>query len=157
MRPAVEAGERLGFLPGDLTQKVDPYLRPMYDALYEMLGFDRVARYIERNIIEGTGDRLSMVRGVTELNNEFHRGIQQASRNRRLQQVLRTVIDIPLVFRSFYWYTDSELTEAAHEHELIIGALSQGDGERSEQLMRQHVARGLNTLRREISGSATRP
>jgi phosphate starvation-inducible protein PhoH and related proteins len=52
VRPAVEAGERLGFLPGDLSQKVDPYLRPMYDALYEMLGFDRVARLIERNIIE---------------------------------------------------------------------------------------------------------
>jgi phosphate starvation-inducible PhoH-like protein len=52
VRPAVEAGERLGFLPGDLTQKVDPYLRPMYDALYEMMGFERVARFIERNIIE---------------------------------------------------------------------------------------------------------
>jgi phosphate starvation-inducible PhoH-like protein len=52
VRPAVEAGERLGFLPGDLTQKVDPYLRPIYDALYEMMGFDRVARFIERNIIE---------------------------------------------------------------------------------------------------------
>jgi len=52
VRPAVEAGERLGFLPGDLTQKVDPYLRPMYDALYEMLGFERVARLIERNVIE---------------------------------------------------------------------------------------------------------
>jgi phosphate starvation-inducible PhoH-like protein len=52
VRPAVEAGERLGFLPGDLSQKVDPYLRPMYDALYEMLGFDRVARFIERNVIE---------------------------------------------------------------------------------------------------------
>ena len=52
VRPAVEAGERLGFLPGDLTQKVDPYLRPMYDALYEMRGFDRVARFIERNVIE---------------------------------------------------------------------------------------------------------
>jgi len=52
VRPAVEAGERLGFLPGDLTQKVDPYLRPMYDALYEMLGFERVAKSIERNIIE---------------------------------------------------------------------------------------------------------
>jgi phosphate starvation-inducible PhoH-like protein len=52
VRPAVEAGERLGFLPGDMSQKVDPYLRPMYDALYEMLGFDRVARLIERNIIE---------------------------------------------------------------------------------------------------------
>jgi phosphate starvation-inducible PhoH-like protein len=52
VRPAVEAGERLGFLPGDLTQKVDPYLRPMYDALYEMMGFDRVARLIERSVIE---------------------------------------------------------------------------------------------------------
>lgn len=52
VRPAVEAGERLGFLPGDLTQKVDPYLRPMYDALYDMLGSERVTRLIERNVIE---------------------------------------------------------------------------------------------------------
>jgi phosphate starvation-inducible protein PhoH and related proteins len=52
VRPAVEAGERLGFLPGDMAQKVDPYLRPMYDALYEMMGYERVARYIERNAIE---------------------------------------------------------------------------------------------------------
>lgn len=52
VRPAVEAGERLGFLPGDMAQKVDPYLRPMYDALYETLGFDRVARFTERAIIE---------------------------------------------------------------------------------------------------------
>ncbi|MDA0706547.1 MAG: PhoH family protein [Proteobacteria bacterium] len=52
VRPAVEAGERLGFLPGDLSQKVDPYLRPMYDALYDMLGSEHVARLIERNIIE---------------------------------------------------------------------------------------------------------
>ena len=52
VRPAVEAGERLGFLPGDLTQKVDPYLRPMYDALYDMVGLDQVGRLIERNTIE---------------------------------------------------------------------------------------------------------
>jgi len=52
VRPAVEAGEKLGFLPGDLSQKVDPYLRPLYDALYEMLGFEKVDRLIERNIIE---------------------------------------------------------------------------------------------------------
>ncbi|MCK5359597.1 MAG: PhoH family protein, partial [Gammaproteobacteria bacterium] len=52
VRPAVEAGERLGFLPGDLEQKVDPYLRPLYDALYEMLGFERVDRLLERHIIE---------------------------------------------------------------------------------------------------------
>ncbi len=52
VRPAVEAGERLGFLPGDLAQKVDPYLRPIYDALYEFIGFERVAKLIERNVIE---------------------------------------------------------------------------------------------------------
>ncbi|MEM7209851.1 MAG: PhoH family protein [Pseudomonadota bacterium] len=52
VRPAVEAGERLGFLPGDLAQKVDPYLRPIYDALYEFMGFERVAKLIERNVIE---------------------------------------------------------------------------------------------------------
>jgi len=52
VRPAVEAGERLGFLPGDLAQKIDPYLRPLYDALYEMLGFDRVTKLIDRNVIE---------------------------------------------------------------------------------------------------------
>jgi len=68
VRPAVEAGERLGFLPGDLTQKVDPYLRPMYDALYEMLGFDRVARFIERNIIEVAP--LAFMRGRS-LNDSF--------------------------------------------------------------------------------------
>ena len=52
VRPAVEAGERLGFLPGDMSQKVDPYLRPMYDALFDMMGADRVTKLIERNIIE---------------------------------------------------------------------------------------------------------
>lgn len=52
VRPAVEAGERLGFLPGDMSQKVDPYLRPMYDALYDMLGAERVTQLIERNVIE---------------------------------------------------------------------------------------------------------
>ena len=68
VRPAVEAGERLGFLPGDMSQKVDPYLRPMYDALYEMLGFDRVARLIERQIIEIAP--LAFMRGRT-LNESF--------------------------------------------------------------------------------------
>jgi len=52
VRPAVEAGEKLGFLPGDLSQKVDPYLRPLYDALYEMFGVEKVAKLIERNVIE---------------------------------------------------------------------------------------------------------
>jgi len=68
VRPAVEAGERLGFLPGDMAQKVDPYLRPLYDALYEMLGFERVAKLIERNVIEVAP--LAFMRGRT-LNESF--------------------------------------------------------------------------------------
>ena len=68
VRPAVEAGEKLGFLPGDLTQKIDPYLRPLYDALYEMLGFEKVGRLIEKNVIEVAP--LAYMRGRT-LNNSF--------------------------------------------------------------------------------------
>jgi len=68
VRPAVEAGEKLGFLPGDLAQKIDPYLRPLYDALYEMMGVERVTKFIERNIIEVAP--LAYMRGRT-LNNAF--------------------------------------------------------------------------------------
>jgi len=68
VRPAVEAGEKLGFLPGDLSQKVDPYLRPLYDALFEMLGFEKVAKLIERNVIEIAP--LAYMRGRT-LNSSF--------------------------------------------------------------------------------------
>ncbi len=68
VRPAVEAGERLGFLPGTLSEKVDPYLRPLYDALYEMLGFEKVAKLIERQVIEVAP--LAYMRGRT-LNDAF--------------------------------------------------------------------------------------
>ncbi|MBT5292932.1 MAG: PhoH family protein [Cellvibrionales bacterium] len=68
VRPAVEAGEKLGFLPGDLAQKIDPYLRPLYDALYEMMGADHVSKLIERNIIEVAP--LAFMRGRT-LSNSF--------------------------------------------------------------------------------------
>jgi phosphate starvation-inducible PhoH-like protein len=68
VRPAVEAGEKLGFLPGDLAQKVDPYLRPLYDALYDMLGFEQVARLMEKNVIEVAP--LAFMRGRT-LNSAF--------------------------------------------------------------------------------------
>ena len=67
-RPAVEAGERLGFLPGDLSQKVDPYLRPLYDALYDLMGHDKVQKAFERNAIEVAP--LAFMRGRT-LNNAF--------------------------------------------------------------------------------------
>ncbi|MGR9114728.1 MAG: PhoH family protein [Gammaproteobacteria bacterium] len=68
VRPAVEAGEKLGFLPGDMAQKVDPYLRPLYDALYEMLGFERVEKLIDRGVIEVAP--LAFMRGRT-LNDSF--------------------------------------------------------------------------------------
>ncbi|MCC2655414.1 MAG: PhoH family protein [Panacagrimonas sp.] len=81
-RPAVEAGEKLGFLPGDMTQKVDPYLRPLYDALYEMLGFERVARLIERAVIEVAP--LAFMRGRT-LNESFI--ILDEAQNTTLEQM----------------------------------------------------------------------
>jgi phosphate starvation-inducible PhoH-like protein len=68
VRPAVEAGEKLGFLPGDMAQKVDPYLRPLYDALYDMLGFERVEKLLEKNVIEVAP--LAFMRGRT-LNDSF--------------------------------------------------------------------------------------
>jgi phosphate starvation-inducible PhoH-like protein len=68
VRPAVEAGEKLGFLPGDMAEKIDPYLRPLYDALYEMLGFDKVQKLIDRNVIEVAP--LAFMRGRT-LNDAF--------------------------------------------------------------------------------------
>ena len=82
VRPAVEAGEKLGFLPGDLSQKIDPYLRPLYDALYEMLGFEQVAKLIEKQIIEVAP--LAYMRGRT-LNNSFI--ILDESQNTTLEQM----------------------------------------------------------------------
>jgi len=82
VRPAVEAGEKLGFLPGDLAQKIDPYLRPLYDALYEMLGFEHVAKLIERQVIEIAP--LAYMRGRT-LNNSFI--ILDESQNTTLEQM----------------------------------------------------------------------
>ena len=82
VRPAVEAGEKLGFLPGDLAQKIDPYLRPLYDALYELLGFDKVEKLIEKNIIEVAP--LAYMRGRT-LNDSFI--ILDESQNTTIEQM----------------------------------------------------------------------
>ena len=82
VRPAVEAGERLGFLPGDLSQKIDPYLRPLYDALYEMIGFTRVAKLVEQAVIEVAP--LAYMRGRT-LNDAFV--ILDESQNTTIEQM----------------------------------------------------------------------
>lgn len=81
-RPAVEAGEKLGFLPGDLSQKVDPYLRPLYDALFEMLGFEKVEKLIEKSVIEVAP--LAYMRGRT-LNDAFI--ILDESQNTTIEQM----------------------------------------------------------------------
>ena len=82
VRPAVEAGEKLGFLPGDLSQKVDPYLRPLYDALFQMMGYKETTQLIERNIIEVVP--LAFMRGRT-LNNSFI--ILDESQNATVEQM----------------------------------------------------------------------
>ncbi len=82
VRPAVEAGERLGFLPGDLSQKIDPYLRPMYDALYELMGIEKVNKLIERNVIEVAP--LAYMRGRT-LNDSFI--IMDEAQNTTIEQM----------------------------------------------------------------------
>ncbi|MFT4798215.1 MAG: phosphate starvation-inducible PhoH-like protein [Candidatus Azotimanducaceae bacterium] len=82
VRPAVEAGEKLGFLPGDLSQKIDPYLRPLYDALYEMLGFEKVEKLMERNVIEVAP--LAYMRGRT-LNDSYI--ILDESQNTTVEQM----------------------------------------------------------------------
>jgi phosphate starvation-inducible PhoH-like protein len=89
--PAVEAGEKLGFLPGDMNEKIDPYLRPIYDALYEMLGFDKVEKLLNKNIIEVAP--LAFMRGRT-LNEafiilEYHQAETPIFRPLLLQGVLR--------------------------------------------------------------------
>ena len=82
IRPAVEAGEKLGFLPGDLSQKVDPYLRPLYDGLYEMLGIEKTTKLIEKEVIEVAP--LAYLRGRT-LNNSFI--IMDESQNTTVEQM----------------------------------------------------------------------
>jgi phosphate starvation-inducible PhoH-like protein len=90
-RPAVEAGERLGFLPGDLAQKVDPYLRPLYDALYDLMGFDKVAKLFERGCIEIAP--LAFMRGRT-LNAGLHHPRRGAEHHAEQMKMFLTRIGI---------------------------------------------------------------
>ena len=124
VRPAVEAGERLGFLPGDLSQKVDPYLRPMYDALYEMLGFDRVAKLVDRNIIEVAP--LAFMRGRT-LNESFI--ILDEAQNTTTEQMKMFLTRMGFGSRS-----------------VVTGDITQIDLPRSEMSGLRHVTAVLNGI-----------
>lgn len=124
VRPAVEAGEKLGFLPGDMSQKVDPYLRPMYDALYEMLGFDRVGRLIERNIIEIAP--LAFMRGRT-LNESFV--ILDEAQNTTVEQMKMFLTRIGFGSRA-----------------VVTGDVTQTDLPRGRESGLKHVSRILDGL-----------
>jgi len=124
VRPAVEAGEKLGFLPGDMSQKVDPYLRPMYDALYEMLGFERVARLIERNVIEIAP--LAFMRGRT-LNESFV--ILDEAQNTTVEQMKMFLTRIGF-----------------GSHAVVTGDITQTDLPRGRESGLKHVTRVLRDV-----------
>ncbi len=124
VRPAVEAGERLGFLPGDMAQKVDPYLRPMYDALYEMMGFERVGRLIERNIIEIAP--LAFMRGRT-LNDAFV--ILDEAQNTTIEQMKMFLTRIGFGSRA-----------------VVTGDVTQTDLPKGRQSGLRHVVRVLGSI-----------
>jgi len=124
VRPAVEAGEKLGFLPGDMSQKVDPYLRPMYDALYEMIGFDRVGRLIERNVIEIAP--LAFMRGRT-LNEAFV--ILDEAQNTTVKQMKMFLTRIGFGSRA-----------------VVTGDITQTDLPRDQESGLRHVSRILDGL-----------
>ena len=123
VRPAVEAGERLGFLPGDMTQKIDPYLRPMYDALYEMIGFDRVARLIERNVIELAP--LAFMRGRT-LNEAFI--ILDEAQNTTVEQIKMFLTRIGFGSRAVVTGDITQTDLPAHRRSGLRHALEVLDG-----------------------------
>ena len=123
VRPAVEAGERLGFLPGDMSQKIDPYLRPMYDALYEMIGFDRVARLIERNVIELAP--LAFMRGRT-LNEAFV--ILDEAQNTTVEQIKMFLTRIGFGSRAVVTGDITQTDLPAHRQSGLRHALEVLDG-----------------------------
>ncbi len=123
VRPAVEAGERLGFLPGDMSQKIDPYLRPMYDALYEMIGFDRVARLIERNVIEIAP--LAFMRGRT-LNEAFI--ILDEAQNTTVEQIKMFLTRIGFGSRAVVTGDITQTDLPAHRQSGLRHALEVLDG-----------------------------
>lgn len=126
VRPAVEAGERLGFLPGDIAQKIDPYLRPLYDALYELLGFERVSKLLERQVIEIAS--LAYMRGRT-LNDAFI----------ILDEAQNTTIEQMKMFLTRLGFSSTAV---------ITGDITQIDLPRGKQSGLKHVLKMLQTIPR---------
>lgn len=124
VRPAVEAGEKLGFLPGDLAEKIDPYLRPLYDALYEMLGFDKVGKLMERAVIEVAP--LAYMRGRT-LNNSFV--ILDESQNTTPEQMKMFLTRIGFGSRAVITGDMTQIDLPKHQRSGLIHALTVLEGE----------------------------
>ena len=125
VRPAVEAGEKLGFLPGDLAEKIDPYLRPLYDALYEMLGFEQVAKLMERNVIEVAP--LAYMRGRT-LNNSFI--ILDESQNTTMEQMKMFLTRMGFGSKAVITGDMTQVDLPRHQRSGLIHSLEVLDGEK---------------------------
>ena len=125
VRPAVEAGEKLGFLPGDLAEKIDPYLRPLYDALYEMLGFEQVAKLMERNVIEVAP--LAYMRGRT-LNGSFI--ILDESQNTTMEQMKMFLTRMGFGSKAVITGDMTQVDLPRHQRSGLVHALDVLDGEK---------------------------
>lgn len=101
-----------------------------------------LAAEMERTTPERFADHEEEIRWLVAHNQEFHAIIVTASRNQRLERLIRRTIEIPLMFKAFFWYTPHERTISNHYHRQILGALEQGDAERAEIIMREHVYEG---------------
>ena len=124
VRPAVEAGEKLGFLPGDLAEKIDPYLRPLYDALYEMLGFEKVAKLMDRMVIEVAP--LAYMRGRT-LNNSFV--ILDEAQNTTPEQMKMFLTRIGFGSKAVITGDVTQVDLPRHQRSGLVNALDVLDGE----------------------------
>ena len=124
VRPAVEAGEKLGFLPGDLAEKIDPYLRPLYDALYEMLGFEKVAKLMDRLVIEVAP--LAYMRGRT-LNNSFV--ILDEAQNTTPEQMKMFLTRIGFGSKAVITGDVTQVDLPRHQRSGLVNALDVLDGE----------------------------
>ncbi|TCJ18087.1 GntR family transcriptional regulator [Rubrobacter taiwanensis] len=98
----------------------------------------------------GFGDREEEIRCLVRLNNDFHGAIVEASRNRRLRHLVQRTVQLPLVFKAFFWYTPEERFISNHYHRQILRALEQGDAERAEIVMREHVYEGRDFVIRAL-------
>jgi DNA-binding GntR family transcriptional regulator len=110
---------------------------------------------LEREIEEDVGGSPEKIRRLVSSNQEFHGAILEASRNRRLEKLVQRTVQLPLVFRAFFWYTPRERAVSNHYHRKILESLEAGDGERAEIVMREHVYEGrdfvIQSLRRDAS------